>query len=227
MAAGHVDDSVRNRPRSSDRVLQLLCVVGGAAHGLSLTEAATRVGLVPSTALRQLRSLEASGLLIRSDLDQLYRPGPALVKLSRTVFAGHSLAGAAQPFLESLARATGESAYLAIGEAGGKAVYVATAPGEHALRHNGWLGRAFHSAGTAAGAALRGRTDSDGAVARVGKLEPGITAVGASVRAPSGVVAAINVVGPSFRLEGRQLEGIRRAVVAAAAQLSETLGQSD
>jgi IclR family acetate operon transcriptional repressor len=227
MPASRVDDSARNRPRSSDRVLQLLCVVGGAAHGLSLTEAATRVGLVPSTALRQLRSLEASGLLVRSELDQLYRPGPALVKLSRTVFAGQSLASAAQPFLESLARTTGESAYLAISEGAGKAVYVATAPGEHALRHSGWLGRAFTSSGTAAGAALRGRTDNDGAVARVGKLEPGITAVGASVRTPTGVIAAINVVGPSFRLEGRQLEAIRRAVVAAAAQLSETLGQPD
>jgi urocanate hydratase len=185
------------------------------------------VDLVPSTALRQLRSLEASDLLNRSAIDQLYRPGPALIKLSRTVFAGHSLASVAQPFLDALARATGESAYLAVAQNRGKAVYVATSPGHHALRHSGWLGRPFSSAGTAAGAALGGRTDADGAVARVGKLEAGITAVGASVLAPSGVIAAINVVGPTFRLVDDQLDSVRAAVVAAAAQLSETLGHQD
>lgn len=217
----------RDRPRSSDRVLQLLFVVGGAAHGVSLTEAAALVGLAPSTALRQLRSLEASGLLSRSDVDQLYRPGPALIKLSRTVFVGHSLASAAQPFLEALARETGESAYLAISQGHGQAVYVATAQGHHALRHSGWLGRGFASAGTAAGAALRGRTDADGAVSRVGKLEVGITAVGAPVRTANGVIAAINIVGPTFRLLGDQLNATRATVVASAAQLSETLGQPD
>jgi urocanate hydratase len=208
-------------------VLQLLCAVGGAPNGLSLTEAAALVGLVPSTALRQLRSLEASDLLTRSDIDQLYRPGPSLIRLARTVFVGHSLASAAQPFLDALARDTGESAYLAIDEGGGKVVYVATAPGQHALRHSGWLGRAFKRAGTAAGAALSGRTDPDGAVARVGKLEAGITAVASPVRSAGGVIAAINLVGPTFRLEGSHLRAARIAVVAAAAQLSETLGQPE
>lgn len=218
-------DQSRNRPRSSDRVLQLLCVVGGAPHGLSLTEAALLVGLVPSTALRQLRSLEASKLLSRSDIDQLYRPGPALVKLARTVFAGHSLVSTAQPFLDSLARQTGESTYLAIPESRGKAVYIATSPGQHALRHSGWVGRAFSSGGTATAAALLGRTDADGAIARVGKLEAGITAVSAPVRATSGVIAAINVVGPTFRLADGQLAAARVAVFTAAERLSEMLGQ--
>src|SRR4051794_4060924 len=81
----------RDRPRSSDRVLQLLSAVGGSATAVSLTEAATLVGLSPSTALRQLRSLEAADLLERSDVDQLYRPGPRLIALAQTIFVGHSL----------------------------------------------------------------------------------------------------------------------------------------
>ena len=214
----------RDRPRSSDRVLHLLCVVGGSPHGLSLTEAAALVDLVPSTALRQLRSLEASGLLIRSEIDQLYRPGPELVKLARTVFAGQSLASTAQPFLDGLARITGESAYLAVPESHRRAVYVATAPGSHALRHSGWVGRAFASNGTAVGAALHGRADGDGTITREGKLEAGITAVSAPVHSPSGIIAAISVVGPSFRMTDDQLDSVRARVLDVATQLSETLG---
>jgi urocanate hydratase len=205
-------------------VLQLLCVVGSASDGMTLTEAASAVGLVPSTALRQLRSLEAAGLLVRDDDDQLYRPGPRLIELSRTVFVGRSLAGVAQPFLDELSLLTGESAYLAIAESPRTAVYVAMAPGRHALRHSGWLGRGFPTASTAVGAALRARIDADGTVSREGTIEPGITAIGAPVRSPSGVVAAINLVGPSFRLVGDELAAARRAVSAAAVGLSATLG---
>src|SRR4051794_5082564 len=117
---------VRDRPRSSDRVLQLLATVGAATSGMTLTEAAGAVGLVPSTALRQLRSLEAAGLLVRDEDDQLYRPGPQLIDLARTVFVGHSLTGVAQPFLDELAHLTGESAYLAVSQSSRSAVYVAT-----------------------------------------------------------------------------------------------------
>ena len=91
-------------------MLQLLSAVGGAPNGVSLTEAAALVGLVPSTALRQLRSLEAAELLVRSDVDQLYRPGPQLIALAKTVFIGHTLSSAAQPFIDELAATTRESA---------------------------------------------------------------------------------------------------------------------
>lgn len=214
----------RDRPRSSDRVLQLLAAVGAAPNGLSLTEAALAVGLVPSTALRQLRSLEAAGMVVRGSLDQVYRSGPQLVELARTVFVGHSLASVAQPFLDRLAADTGESAYLAVAERARTAAYIATAPGLHALRHSGWLGRGFNSTSTAAGAALHGKVDADGAIAREGRLEPGITAVSAPVRSSDGIVAAISVVGPSFRLTGAQLDAARIATAGTAAALSHALG---
>src|SRR3954451_11509390 len=133
--ANDTSSPARNRPRSSDRVLQLLAAVGTASDGLSLSEAAHAAGLVPSTALRQLRSLEAAGLVVR-DADQTYRAGPALVELSRTVFIGSSLVSTAQPFLDQLAAASGESAYLAIAKGTRRAAYIATTPGEHSLRHS-------------------------------------------------------------------------------------------
>ncbi|MEO6124506.1 MAG: helix-turn-helix domain-containing protein [Ilumatobacteraceae bacterium] len=136
-SAGPAVNVIRDRPRSSDRVLQLLSAVGSSASGMTLTEAAAAVGLVPSTALRQLRSLEAAGLLVRDEDDQLYRPGPQLIELARTVFVGHSLTGVAQPFLDELAHLTGESAYLAVLQSPRTAMYVAAAAGRHALRHSG------------------------------------------------------------------------------------------
>jgi len=222
--AGNAPRPSRDRPRSSDRVLQLLSAVGGSPTGVSLTEAATLVGLVPSTALRQLRSLEAADLLVRSDVDQLYRPGPQLIALAKTVFVGHSLCGTAQPFIDELAAATGESAYLAVADGPRRACYVATAPGHHALRHNGWLGRAFSSASTAVGAALRGKVDADGAIAREGVLEPGITAVSAPIRSGGDIVGAVNLVGPTFRLAGTELGEARLAVVECARQISQSAG---
>ena len=193
---------------------------------MSLTEAASLVGLVPSTALRQLRALEAAGLLERGDDDQLYRAGPRLVELARTVFVRRSLASAAQPFLDQLAAVTGESVYLAVGEGPRRAAYVATAPGQHALRHTGWLGRTFPTASTAVGAALGGRVDGDGAVVRENALEAGITAVSSPVRVNAEIVAAVTLVGPTFRLAGNALPDIRRAVADGAAQLSDSLGSA-
>ena len=197
--------------------------VGGSTSPLSLTEAAALAGLVPSTALRQLRALEAAGLLERSDDDQLYRPGPRLVELARTVFIGRSLAMTAQPFLDQLADSTGESAYLAVGEGPRRAAYVATAPGQHALRHSGWLGRTFTTTSTSVGAALSGRVEADGAVTREGSLEAGITAVSSPIRANGGIVAAITLIGPTFRLGDHGLDAARRAVAEAAEQLSREL----
>ena len=215
-------------------MLQLLTAVAASPTPVSLTEAAARVGLVPSTALRQLRALEAAGMLHRSEDDQLYRPGPRLVDLARTVFVGQSLPAAAQPFLDHLATTTGESAYLAVAAGPRRAMYVATAPGPHALRHTGWLGRSFASASSAVGAALAGRVDDDGCVAREGVLEDGITAVSAPIRAGrssspplSNIVAAFSVVGPTFRIDGGDLSAVRRSVATTAQHFSLTLGHAD
>ena len=214
----------RDRPRSSDRVLQLLSAVGGSPTGVSLTEAAAMVGLVPSTALRQLRSLEAADFLVRSDVDQLYRPGPQLIALAKTVFIGRTLSGTAQPFIDELAGTTRESAYLAVGDGPRRATYVATSPGHHALRHSGWVGRSFSTASTAVGAALRGRVDADGVIAREGTLEPGITAISAPIRSGGGIIGAVNLVGPTFRLADGELSEARRAVAHCAGQISQAVG---
>ena len=56
-------------------------------------------------------------------------------------------------------------------------------------------------------------------------VENGITAVSAPVRGAGGdVIAAMSVVGPSFRLQGPALVAARIAVAAHAARLSRSAG---
>jgi DNA-binding IclR family transcriptional regulator len=97
--------------------------------------------------------------------------------------------------------------------------------GPHAVRHVSWLGHRVPRRGTAVGRALRGDVDADGVAVRVDAVESGITAVSAPVRGAGGeVVAAVSVVGPSFRLEGRALAAARTAVGSHAARLSRSAG---
>lgn len=213
-----------DRSRSSDRVLAVLKVVADSEQPPSLTEIANAVDLPASTALRQLRSLEAAGLVARGD-DQAYRPGGELVRMAHRVVAGSPLVDLAGPLLDRVARIGGESAYLAVADAPGTCVYLATAPGPQPLRHAGWIGRQVPTRATAVGAALDGAVDPDGAVFRSDAHEPGVAAVSAPVRDASGsVVAAISAVGPTFRLVGEELEGARAAVIIAAQTLSGMLG---
>ncbi|MDX1385709.1 MAG: IclR family transcriptional regulator C-terminal domain-containing protein [Thermoanaerobaculia bacterium] len=211
-------------PRSSDRVLAVLKAVASSGHGLSLTEVASRLGLAPSTALRQLRSLEAAELLVRGE-DQAYRPGPDLLRIAHQVLGGSSMAELARPLLEAVAADSEESAYLAVPDTEGSCVYVATVEGPRQLRHAGWLGRQIPTASTAVGAALRGDVDDDGAAYRADGHEEGVSAVSAPVYDARGsIVAAISAVGPTFRLVGDARAGARTAVVAAAASLTHALG---
>lgn len=213
------------RPRSSDRALQLLVTVGSSGPGgLTLAEASAAVELVPSTALRQLRSLVAAGLLSHDPGSHRYGVGPALRRLARQVVAADRIEEIARPRLDALAEQTGESCYLAVPEAPGRAVYVLTSPGIHALRHSGWLGRSFATRGTAVGAALGGRLSRGACAVRSDALEAGITAVAAPVLGAAGVVGAVNLVGPTFRLDGGARSRAEAAVILCAQTISDELG---
>lgn len=207
-------------PRSSDRVLALLQVIVAADRDLSLTEAAERVGLAASTTTRQLASLEAAGLVERHDTG--YRVGPTMVRLSHRVVGRSPLPRLARSLLEDLAHETGESAYLAVVHDDQTAIYVAAAEGTHHLRHAGWQGRTVPRDGTAVGQALVGRS-------AVGHdtVEAGVTGVSAPVHgADDTVVAAVSVLGPTFRLQDQPLALARTATEAAAIRLGRLLGSS-
>ena len=214
-------------PRSSDRVLTLLTavVVGadGAGSGSTLTQLAETVGLAPSTATRQLSSLEQAGYIHRTPTG--YRPGPHLLKLAHRVVGSHPLPIVAQPTLESVALQTGETTYLAIAHDEATAIYIAVAEGHRTLRVAGWRGRDVPRTGTAVGQALSGRLGLGDAHVGRDTVEEGVTGISTPITDADGqVVAALSVLGPTIRLEGRTLEETRAAVIDGARTIADLLG---
>lgn len=211
-------------PRATDRGLALVRVVAAHPEGITLAEAARAVDLTPSTALRQLRSLESAGFAER-DRDGRYLPGGELLRLARSLAASATLPRAAAGVLADLAARTGESAYLAEPLDRDTVVYTATTPGRHAIRHVGYLGHRVTRRGTAVGDALAGTVDDDGVAVRFDGAEIGVSAVSAPVRDGDGrVIAAVSVVGPTYRLADDVLATARVAVAAAARELSASMG---
>ncbi|MEX0846427.1 MAG: helix-turn-helix domain-containing protein, partial [Ilumatobacteraceae bacterium] len=165
-------------PRATDRGLSLVRAIADNPSGLPLADLARDVDLSASTALRQLRSLEAAGFAARRD-DGCWVPGAELLRIARTLAATATLPRLAEPVLASLAEATGESAYLAEIADEQHAVYVAMQAGSHSVRHVSWLGHTVARRGAAVGRALVGKVDADGVAVRTDAVEDGITAVSA------------------------------------------------
>lgn len=210
-------------PRGVGRAFELLEVVVDAGE-LTLSAAADRVGLTPTTALRHLRALEALGY-VRRDPDGSYGAGPAVWQLAaRARDAGPlaHLVAAARPVLEELTAATGESSYLAVAE-GVDALYLATCESTRSIRHVGWVGRTVPLAGTAVGAALAG---ADGPQFRTSTIEPDIAAVAHAVTLGGSTIGAISVIGPVHRFDDATAAAIGDAVGHAVRRLEAAIGRS-
>jgi DNA-binding IclR family transcriptional regulator len=222
--AGDADGPSRTQTRATDRGLSLVVAIADHPQGVLLADVARQVTLSASTALRQLRSLEAAGFAVHRS-DGRWAPGPELLRIARSLSAMATLPQLAESVLAQLSVETGESAYLAEKIDARTAVYVAVEPGRHAVRHVSWLGQVVQRHSTAVGAALAGRVDPDGVAVRFDAVEQGVTAVSAPIFDTSGeVVAAMSVVGPSFRLVGDELARARVAVARHAARLSRLAG---
>ncbi len=219
-----VEAGTRSQPRATDRGLSLVVLIADHPHGLPLAELARAVELSASTVLRQMRSLEAAGFAVRRD-DGIWVPGPELLRLARSLSSTMALPRLAGEILRAIAETTGESAYLAEPIDDDCAVYVALEPGTHAVRHVSWLGNRVPRRGTAVGAALAGEVDHDGVAVRLDAVERGVTAVSAPVTDGSGrIIAAMSIIGPSFRLHGERLVSARHLLADKVAQLATLMG---
>src|SRR5262245_32353726 len=81
---------------------------------LPLTEIARRVGLPMSTAHRILTTLHAEGFVQRDAERDQYRLGIRLLELGSIVLSTMELHREALPFIETLARESGETIHLGI-----------------------------------------------------------------------------------------------------------------
>jgi IclR family acetate operon transcriptional repressor len=215
--------------RTVDRALELLAVVCRSSP-LSLTECARLSGLPASTALRLLRTLTAAEFVRRAG-DGTFHPGVRVLQLGASALGRQSLVDLAQPSLARIVEQTGESTYLVVRGSNDTALYLAMAEGTHPVRHTSWVGRAIELADLAVGAALRGEVPVAGYLAQRDRLEPDITAIAAPVRRPGGIVAALNLLGPTYRIDtdtadqyGRIVS--REAVVIGALLGAETLAEA-
>jgi urocanate hydratase len=208
--------------RTVDRALTLLAEVC-AEDSIGLSECARRAGLPASTALRLLRTLEGSGFVTRDD-EGCFRAGSRLIQLGALALGRQSLVRIAEPVLDRLVGATGESAYLTISGPGGTAIHVAMVEGTHAVRHTSWVGRSFPTADLAVGWALAGDVPEEGYVAQHDRLEPDVTAIVAPILRPGGVAAAMSLLGPSYRIDNPTLRRYGAILAGEARGLSRQLG---
>jgi urocanate hydratase len=214
--------------RAVGRALDLLADVCTQERA-SLSECARRAALSPSTALRLLRTLEAKAFVTR-DPDGLYHSGPRLLQLGAAAFGRQSLVQLAEPALQRLVAACGESAYLSVRGPGDTAIYVAMVEGTYPIRHTGWVGRAVLLQGTAIGQAMLARLQPGGYVAQASELEKDVTAVAAPVRRPSdyapaaSVAGVLSVIGPSYRMHDQRIHELGVLVADEAHALAEQIG---
>jgi DNA-binding IclR family transcriptional regulator len=222
LPAGDAQEATSTSTRAVERALALLAAV--CTHDQTTLAAASRsTGVPASTALRLLRTMEREHFVAR-DEEAAWRAGPRLLQLALRSLAREPLARLARPSLARLTAATGESAYLSVRGSDGLAVHVAAYDGTHPVRYAAWVGHTVPLVGSAIGQAL------DDAVGRAGFAsghptgEPDVTQVSAPVRRPGGVVAALSIVGPAYRLDDAALPALGETVRAEAAWLEDALG---
>jgi urocanate hydratase len=204
-----------------ERALALLAEVSGGV-GVTLSECARRTGLAPSTALRLLRTLEATGFIDKRG--NSYAPGAKLIQLGALALGRQSLVGQVRPSLQRIVERTGESTYFVIRGANNTALYLAMVEGTHAIRHTSWVGRAIDLEDLAVEKALAGSVPPNGYVAERDRDAPDVTAIAAPVRWTGGVAGALNLLGPTYRIDEQMLHSYGAIVAAEAETLGRQLG---
>lgn len=210
--------------RTVERALNLIAAVCERGNA-SLAEAAREVDLPASTALRLLRTLEASSFLTRDD-DGGYRPGSRLIQIGAQAFGKEMLVSLSHQPMEDIVETTGESVYLSIEGHAETALYIAISEGTHSIRHANWVGRTIPLKGSAAGQVLQDQVPESGYVYTQSGVEEDVTAISAPIRAGGRVVAAMSVLVPTYRID--ELKGAQygQLLLEAAGQVSHGLGEN-
>ncbi|MBY8873135.1 helix-turn-helix domain-containing protein [Micromonospora sp. PLK6-60] len=201
-----------------DRGLRLLHLVADAAGGLTVTEAANRLGVGRAAVYRLVGALSAHGML-RRDAGGRLRLGAGVLHLARR--AQPLLAEGALPALRRLAEQAGATAHLTVVE-GGEGVALAVVEPSWTSFHVAYRTGARHplERGAAGRAILAGRAGRPGPVATSGELQAGAYGVAAPVLGVPGLEASVGVVA----LAPLDAEVVGGQVLAAATAIAEALG---
>jgi IclR family transcriptional regulator, acetate operon repressor len=251
------DSSARpDRPAGTqavDRAAQLLTHVVNGTSPVTFTELAAATGLAKSTTSRLLMALERNGLVQRDGRGR-FRPGELFVSYAWRGGAEAGLVAVAQPFLDRLAEATGETINLGVASRG-MVEHIAQVDSTYLIGGTNWVGLSVplhcaalgkvllaHGAAELPAGRLEQRTGLTitsrakleldlrevrhrGYAVIDAELEPGLVAVAAPVYRDGGaVVAALSVSGPATRLTQARLPAVATHCVAQAQALSAVLG---
>jgi DNA-binding IclR family transcriptional regulator len=175
-----------------DRGLRLLHLVADAPGGLTVTEAAHRLGIGRAAVYRLVSALTEHGML-RRDGDGRLRLGAGVLHLARR--AQPLLAEGAMPALRRLAEQAGATAHLTVVE-GDEGVALAVVEPSWTAFHVAYRTGSRHplQRGAAGRAILAGRAGSAGPVTTEGELQPGAYGVAAPVLGVPGLEASVGVV---------------------------------
>jgi len=253
MSGGRRKVSSPSGTQAVDRAARLLTEVVHSPGAVTFTELAAATGLAKSTTSRLLLALERNGLVRRDEAGK-FRPGEVFVRFAWRGGAEAGLTDVAQPYLNRLGEATGETVNLGV-ERDGMVEQIAQVDSAYLIGATNWLGRPVPLHCAALGKVLlaygtakpppgrlerrtpktitsRSALDADLAAVRRrgyaiidGELEPGLVAVAAPVFRDGGVVvAALSVSGPATRLTADRVADVARRCVAEASALSAALG---
>ncbi len=200
-----------------DRGLRLLHLVADAPGGLTMTEAAARLGVGRAVVYRLVGTLAEHGMVRRDGAGRL-RLGAGVLHLARR--AQPLLAEAALPALRRLAERVGATAHLTIAEAG-EAVALAVVEPSWTQFHVAYRTGSRHplDRGAAGRAILAGRRGEVGYVTTAGELQPGAYGVAAPVCGVEGLEASVGVVA----LAELDVATVGPAVITTAAEIGAAL----
>ncbi|NES31424.1 helix-turn-helix domain-containing protein [Micromonospora terminaliae] len=175
-----------------DRGLRLLHLVADAPGGLTVTEAANRLGVGRAAVYRLVGALTDHGML-RRDGEGRLRLGAGVLHLARR--AQPLLAEGALPALRRLAEQAGATAHLTVVE-GGEGVALAVVEPSWTSFHVAYRTGSRHplERGAAGRAILAGRTGAAAPVSTSGELQSGAYGVAAPVLGVPGLEASVGVV---------------------------------
>jgi DNA-binding IclR family transcriptional regulator len=200
-----------------DRGLRLLHLVADAPAGLTVTEAAGRLGVGRAVVYRLATTLGEHGM-IRRDASGRLRLGAGVLHLARR--AQPLVADAALPSLRRLAEQVGATAHLTIAE-GGEGLALAVVEPSWTQFHVAYRTGSRHplELGAAGQAILAGRQGQFGYVSTAGQLQPGAHGVAAPVPGVEGLEASVGVVA----LSALDVAAVGPQVVATAAAVAKSL----
>jgi IclR family transcriptional regulator, acetate operon repressor len=128
-----------NGTQAVDRAAQLVRAVMDCPDAVTFTQLAATTGLSRSTTSRLLMALHRNGLL-RRDPQGAYLPGELFVAYASRGSAESDLISVAQPFLDQLAKETGETINLGVARPGGLVEQIAQVDSRYLIGGTNWVG---------------------------------------------------------------------------------------